>query len=278
MGGQALDASRTPAFTFKPQDLILVTDPKERFYSPTVNDPVSDLDVLDCATRGILVSIRVRRTDRGSIVTAGRQRTKRALIVNALTGVAPYTGDLSSVVDAIERLKDSSIGQRVVELAIKNFEQGGVMLFARAANSGTETEEEANGLVEDEMRRGGSGYPWDVRARRAVQLIERGQPIEVVAAGMQDVTVETLKRWIAKLNAGETSAPKPKKERAPRATSTRPKFKIVKKLYARAAEVGGLSPREFAILDFVMGKMNEHTLSVIVPELAPPAEEATTNV
>lgn len=264
-GTQALEASRTPAFTFKPQDLIMVTTPGERFYSPTVEDEIPDADVMDTALRGVLQSLRVRRTDKGSVVTAGRQRTKRALVVNALLGI-PYTGSVNAVFLAIERLKASPMGDRIVEIALKKHGAEGIMLRAFAANSGTEADEEINGVAEDEMRRGGSGCPWDVRARRAQQLIESGQPIERVAESMTDVTVPTLKRWIAKLNAGQTSA-EPKKVRT---ASSRPKAKILKKVFRYAGSAAGLTPRERTLIYFVMGLVTEDGLLSAVPELAPP--------
>lgn len=263
-GTQALDASRAPAFTFKPQDLTLVSAQGERFYSPTVEDPIDDLRVLDVASRGVKLSILVRRdkVNGRSVVVDGRNRVKLALVVNALTGVCPYTGNLYSVLEAIKRLKDSDIGRRIVELAL-TWGAEGVMLKAFADNGGSDLDAEANGIATDEMRRGGAGCTWDVRAKRAQQLIEAGQPIESVAANMNGVTVATLKRWIAKLNAGETLQPK-----KVRTASSRPKTKDLKRLFKNAGQVSGLTPRERTLIYFVMGVTNEETLLAAVPELA----------
>lgn len=267
-GTQALSASRTPAFTLYPHDLILVTTPGERFYSPTVEDEVSDADVLDVALRGVLQSLRVRRTDAGSVVTAGRQRTKRALVVNALLGAHAYDGLLESVHQAIARLKNSPTGDRIVEIAMKKHGLDGVMLRAFAANSGSDVDEEICGLAEDEMRRGGSGSTWQVRAQRARALVEAGQPLERVAESMGGVSVATLRKWIARLSA-PAAPPKPA-----RAAAARPKMKVVKRIYARAVESGGLSLRECALLDFFAGRsMDEERLVRIFPELAPPKKE-----
>lgn len=267
-GTQALSASRTPAFTLPPHDLILVTTPGERFYSPTVEDAVSDADVLDTALRGVLQSLRVRRTDAGSVVTAGRQRTKRALIVNDLLGAHAYDGPIQAVRDVIERLRGTDLGNRIVEIAMKKHGMNGVMLRAFAANSGSDVDEEICGLAEDEMRRGGSGSTWQVRAIRAQALVEAGQPMERIAESMGGVAVPTLRKWIAKL-----SAP-PAAPRAKQAATARPKMKVVKRIYARAVESGGLSLRECALLDFFTGRsMDEERLVRIFPELAPPKKE-----
>lgn len=273
-GTQALDASRTPAFTFHPHDLIFVVTPGERFYTPTVDDEIPDADVMDMALRGALQSLRVRRTDAGSVITAGRQRTKRALVVNALLGAHAYDGPLASVREAIARLKNSPMGDRIVEVAMKKHGLDGVMLRAFAANSGSDVDEEINGLVEDEIRRGGSGSPWQVRAQRAQALVEAGQPLERVAECMGGVSVATLRKWIAELSA-PVAPPKPVRD----PVALRPKLKSMKRIYARAAEAGGLSQREYALLDFFMGRnMDEERLVGIFPELAPPKKEAESAV
>lgn len=266
-GTQALSASRTPAFTYEPHKLILVTEPGTRFYSDTVNDPISLWRVLDIAARGVKVAMLVRRTDAGDTVVDGRNRVKLGLVVNHLTGVHLYDGDLSSVHECIERIKGTDLETRIIELAQRRHGEGGVMIKALANNSGTDAEAEADGLAADEMRRGGSGYSWEVRARRAQQLIEAGQPIERVVESMDGVTVGTLRKWIAKLNA-PPAAPKPA-----RAATLRPKAKTLKRIFGGKNATPGLSLRESTLILFIMGGQDEAGLFRAFPELATPAKE-----
>ena len=267
-GTQALNVSRTPAFTYKPQDLVLVTQPGARFYSATIDDRIDDARVLDIAARGVKVPILVRRTTAGDVVVDGRNRVKRSLVVNHLIGAHLYTGDLLAVREAIERIKGSDLETRIIELAQKRHGDGGVMVKAIANNSGTDAEAEADGLAADEMRRGGSGCTWDVRARRARQLIEAGQPIERVVESMDNVPVPTLRKWIAKLSAGP-STPKARIK----TTSSRPKAKELKQLFAGIANIG-FTPREYALIGYFMGTTNREHLVSTVPELiTTPAKE-----
>lgn len=265
-GTQALDASRTPAFTYEPHALVLVTKPGERFYSPTIEDPIPDSDILDAANRGIKQSLMVRKTPKGDVVVAGRQRTKRALVVNHLLGVKTYAGPIKSVKDAIARLKGTDLEARIVEIAGAKFPKG-LMLKAFAENSGTDLDAEASGIAEDEIRRGGAGTSTQIRAARARQLIEAGYPLEKVAETMQGVTLAMLRRWAKAAPSSESKAPKK------RGKATRPSAKQLEKALAAAEVAHGRGCDAWNVLAWALGKIDTATFSSAYPHLVEPPSD-----
>jgi hypothetical protein len=258
-GTQALDASRTPAFTYEPDALILVTKPGERFYSPTVEDPIPDGDVLDAVSRGIKLSLLVRKTAHGDVVVAGRQRTKRALVVNHILGVKKYDGPIKSVRDTIARIKGTPIEERIIEIGTAKWPKG-LMLRAFAENGGSDLDAEAAGIAEDEIRRGGSGQNNAIRAARARQLSESGYPIDKIAETMRDVSIVTLRRWINKDPGGKAKAGK-------RGKATRPGAAKLKKVIERA-EAANLAQSAIAALQWAAGDITDDQFFDVYPRLA----------
>lgn len=251
MGGtQALVAARTPAFTFEPNKLTIITDHADPLYDPRLNLPIRRAMLIDIAVRGIHTPISVRRRGKLNIVVAGKQRTKHAVVLNALVAGIKYEGILASVRDAIHEFgADADLVKQLAAFT------GGKPLRIRAvaANSGEDLA--ARMLMRSEnAQRVGDAKAERIRAIR--DEVERfGTPVDELAAA-EGVSEATVKRWLK----SDPDA-KPKK----RGKATRPGLSAIKKL---AASLNGEAPAFKLALRWVAGEATSADVINELPALA----------
>jgi hypothetical protein len=77
-----LDSKHGDLFRVYPEDLEIVTDPKDILYDKRIDLPVEDSDVLNVMAIGVKLPIIVARRGEKIVVVDGRQRTKWALAAN----------------------------------------------------------------------------------------------------------------------------------------------------------------------------------------------------
>lgn len=117
-GGQALAGARgRSTFSYYPDELTIITDPRHSLYDERVELAVSDEAVLNAVVMGIVEPVVVVKHGDEEVVDDGNQRVKRALVANALVGRA-YRGPLKCVREAIDRLKKNDVGKRIMELLV----------------------------------------------------------------------------------------------------------------------------------------------------------------
>lgn len=79
-------ASRLNAFTFDPDDLVLITDKKDPLYDVRVELPLKPEFVANVKAVGIIEPVVVRRVEDRAVVIDGRQRVKAARAINKEAG------------------------------------------------------------------------------------------------------------------------------------------------------------------------------------------------
>lgn len=168
--------------SWEAHELVLDAIPDER-----LEDPISDEAILNFAVAGQLQPCLVRANGRGVEVVEGRQRVKRALVINHLAGRHEYDGELKSVKDAIARLTGSPIGKRVVEEAPK-----GIKVLV-TVHHGDEKEAQRAAIAANEHR---ADDPLDRKIRKAKRLARQGFSEAEIALDF-GVSRATAKRWIA---------------------------------------------------------------------------------
>ncbi len=238
---QAFDAPRLGGFfSYDPADLTLIVDEKDDLYDDKIHDPVPDEDLLNAAAQGIQQNITVRRRGNLTIVTAGRQRTKRALIVNALMGV-PYTGPVQSVHAAIKRLstvpESIAVAKRIVIMMGKDV----LYVPARGNNEGDEADARIVGFTENAFRR--QDDPVKLRATEAQRLERLGWDVTRIADKLGPVSIGTVKRWLQL----DTSKPR-EKEKRPKLV--RPSAVALTKVHEKIEQK--LTERERVLLDWLL--------------------------
>lgn len=82
MKKQAFDAKRGVLFSFDPDDVTLIMDPKDPLYDARVELPLKAGFVANVRARGVIVPIVVYKRDGVPIVIDGRQRVKAAREAN----------------------------------------------------------------------------------------------------------------------------------------------------------------------------------------------------
>lgn len=239
---QAFDAPRLGGFfSYDPADLTLIVDPKDALYDEKVHEEVPDEDVLNAAAQGIQQSISIRRRGDLTIVTAGRQRTKRALVVNALMGVK-YTGPVESVHDAIKRLstapKSVEVAKRIVVMMGKDI----LYVPARGNNEGDEADARIIGFTENAFRR--QDDPVMLRAIEAQRLERLGWDVTRIADKLGPVSIPTVRRWLnLDLDKSRTKEKRPK--------LVRPSAVALTKVHEKIA--GKMTKRERVLIDWWLG-------------------------
>jgi len=81
MGKTAFE-HRTNAYTFDPNDLVLVSDPDDQLYDPRVELPVDEGLVKSIMYHGFVGSVVIAKRGDEPVVVAGRQRVKAAREAN----------------------------------------------------------------------------------------------------------------------------------------------------------------------------------------------------
>lgn len=239
MGSKApvVGGSRIDAFGYAPHNLVLITDKKDNLYEERVDDEVTDGDILNFATQGQLQSIVVRMRGNDPIVLAGRQRTKRALIINDLIGLHAYKGHLTSVLTAIRRIRAN---EKLLKTIVTVCPHGIKRLVAAMRNAGTDATALGIATAENEYR---EDDVLERKIRRAQRLAELGTTVEEMCTMFRGVHRTTIQRWLTT----SLSAPAQKKARA-----KRPNGKQVAELYEKVKKDG--TKREAEIVAWFLGK------------------------
>lgn len=240
-GTQSLDAVRTVAFSFDPNDLIIIDTPGHPLYQKDRNElPVSREAVIAIAIGPPASSLRVRRLEDGrNGVATGRQRTKAACVANAIGAGVPYTGTLRAIKEAIaEFKKDPEFVERVTTL----MRNKPIRLSALAANAKIA---DVRGMIatENALAQAESKNATIAAVQEDVQKYDI--PVNLVAE-QRGLTVGQVKRMLKV----DLSAP-PAKPKA-RGKSTRPSAKRIKAL----ASASGLPLPARLALEWAAG---EHT-------------------
>lgn len=205
--------------SWEAHELVLDAIPDER-----LDDPITDERIMNFAVSGQLQAVLVRPHDGKLAVVEGRQRVKRALVINHLVGRHAYRGPLKSVKAAIDRLTGTDIGKRIVEECPRG------MKVLVTVHRGDEQQAIRDSVVANEHR---DDDPLERKVRKAKRLAKQGfSPAEI--AGDFGVSEQTIGRWLAR-------DPDAKRVKKMRGATTMPKAKIRKVLDAGTPE---LSARE----------------------------------
>jgi hypothetical protein len=235
-----------------PHELTIVTDPRDPLCDvERLELPVTDERIINFAVRGQIQPIVVRLRDDKLVIVAGRQRWKRATVINHLAGVHIYKGPIKAVHEAIARLKDTDVEKRIVEKCPK-----GVKLKI-TVHRGSEAEAAHASLSENEQR---DEDPMIAKIQRAQRLSRNGFTDEDLADDF-GVGVPTVRRWLAR-DLDKPQAPKKKRGKA-----TRPGLQRLKKLVA-AEHFGGLPDETQRVLRWVAGEIDDDALLKGWPAMA----------
>lgn len=252
-GTQALEAQRAPAFSYAPEDLTLVTDPRDPLYDRRVEGcAVPRERVLDVAIRGVHTPIQVRRRGDDSVVIAGKQRTKAALVCNAIGAGVPYKGHVKAVKVAIEEFgADEDLVKKVTA-----FMRGKpIRVKAMAANSGDDSA--ARMLMRSENAQRQDDAKAD-RIRDVQEEIEKyATPIAELAIA-HGVSEQTIARW-SKVDLSAPAAAKGKRGKA-----TRPSAKKVRAVYEALPEGDALR----VPVGWMLGEVSKADFLKACPDLA----------
>jgi len=231
-----------------PHELTILTDPKDPLYDARVKLPLLDEAIMNLAAVGFVQAVAIRPRGSETLIVDGLQRTKRALVINHLTGTHEYNGPVQSVKDAIKRLSgaDSAIGKRIVQLCprgvkcpvIVNRSSNDAGVYA--AKVSANWFREADPLVE--------------QARKVQRLLQLGHSIEDCAEQF-GCHVATIKRW-AKMDTEKERPP-----RKARTKSARPTIKQIGKVHESA------NGKVKALLAWVCGKGSFEDAIKAFPEL-----------
>lgn len=82
-GTQSFRAKRGVIFSFDPDELVLIEDPKHPLYDVRVTLPLKAGFVANVAKMGVIVPVTIRKIDGRPVVLDGRQRVKAIRQVNA---------------------------------------------------------------------------------------------------------------------------------------------------------------------------------------------------
>lgn len=250
--GQALDAQRAPAFSFDPNELVIIDTPGHPLYQKDRNElPVSREAVIAIAIGPPASSLRVRRLEDGrNGVATGRQRTKAACVANAIGAGVPYTGGtLRAVREAIaEFKKDPEFVERVTTL----MRNKPIRLSALAANAKIA---DVRGMIatENALAQAESKNATIAAVQEDVQKYDI--PVNLVAE-QRGLTVGQVKRMLKV----DLSAPAAKAKA--RGKSTRPSAKMLTDI-ADALRAADHDHDAVILLEFAAGKI---TIAEVIKE------------
>ena len=101
----AFEASRMNAFSFDPEDLVLIEDPKHQLYDARVKAPIPPHLVASIKAHGITTPVIIRKMDDKPVVVDGRHRVRIARMLNE---TAKADGRDTIMVPAVVRRGDEA--------------------------------------------------------------------------------------------------------------------------------------------------------------------------
>lgn len=254
-GTQALSAARAPAFSFDPRDLVLATDPRDPLFDKSVHKPVYRVDVIDVAIRGIHTPPSVRRRGADSVVVIGRQRTKRAIVANALGAGQLYKGPVKAVQDAIREMGADADFVARVSLLMRGKP---LKVKVVACNSGSESETRMLMRSENSRRQ---VVTKEERIAAAREDSEKYGATAGEIAEAEGVSVATVKRWLA------SDPSEPVVDKKARGKSKRPSGKTIDRVFGSDGWTH-LTHREQQLLRWFAGTCADGAFEAVFPELA----------
>lgn len=239
----------------EPHELTVISDPTDPLYDHRLHLPIKDEAVLNLAAAGQVqpIAVRARGFDE-MVIVDGLQRWKRATVINHLVGRRAYEGEVACILEAIERLKNSTIGRRVVELA-----GGGMKLYISVYR----------GADKEALRAKGSANVWredDGKAeqiRKAQQMSRHGFSNAEIAETLGK-TETTVERYLA----ADPDKPITRKKRG---KSKRPGTKRLGQL---AELLTDPAPNLAVVLGWASGTRTEAEVVEAWPQLAPALKAA----
>lgn len=244
-GTQALALSRTVAFAASAHEFTLITDKDDRLYDHRVFEDLSDDFILSIALEGVVQSIRAQQRGKDVVVIIGKQRTKACAVIDHLCGAHAYRGSLAPIVEAIQRLKGSDLGKRIIE----EVGSRGVRLTVQVVPpAGGAAQAQKLMAVENAHRRGDTDAEL---ARKAQRMEVLAVPRAEIAQSL-NVTVNKLGRL---LKLDPDAAPKMKAKKAP--GPKRPGAKKIAAVIAALANAGQ-DARVVDALAWVMGTLSSN--------------------
>lgn len=252
-GTQALDLSRTVAFSAAAHELTLIVDKDDRLYDHRVFEPLSDEFILSVANHGVLQSIRCQARGKDNVVIIGKQRTKACLVIDHLVGARAYKGTLAPVLEAVQRLKVSDLGKRIVDLVGAKGVRLTVLVVPPSA--GAAGAQRVMG-VENAHRRGDTDAEL---ARKAQRMETLGVPRQEIASDL-GLTLNKLGRLL-KVDPDAAPAPKKKREPGPKRPGAK-RLAAARAVYAEEEEsVPAL------LLGWVLGEVPAARVVAVLPAL-----------
>lgn len=261
-GTQSLNLQRSaPTFTADPAELLIALPKTDPLYDPRVEGiAITKEDVILFLTVGPPV-IEVRRRGDDNIPIDGKQRTKSAIVVNALGAGVKYKGPVNSVKAAIKEL---SHDEHLVEFCTSKIGGKAVRLRCVDANAGNEAEARLKIKARNNFRHEDAIEETIAWARDQIEKF--GTPLAEVALAIRK-SEATVTKWL------KNGAPKKASERKKRVASARPPSSALRKvLQAGSAD---LSPREATLLRMTLEGVKTPGFIEAFPILATTLSEAS---
>lgn len=238
-----------------PHEIKVVEDPAHPLYDERLDLPVSDSAIRNFAVRGQVQPVAVRVDGKDLVLVEGRQRWKRAVVINHVSGAQVYKGKIKAVHDAIAGLEGSDLATLIADRC-----PNGIKLrfdvFRGTAQAASAAAVAANEHREDDGL--------ELKIRKAQRLAAQSFSAEdIVEEFAGRVSLATVKRWLAV----DLSKPKAKKARS---TTKKPGAKKLAALYDHVASGTGSAVGATAThaLGWAMGRVTWAQLVEVIPELA----------
>lgn len=185
-----------------PHEIKVIEDPAHALYDERLDLPVSDSAIRNFAVRGQVQPVAVRVDGKDLVLVEGRQRWKRAVVINHVAGVHPYKGKNAAVLDAIKRVTGTELADVVSERC------GNGIKLRFDVFRGTEQAAAGAAISANEHR---EDDPVEAKIRKAQRLAGNGfSPDDILTEFAGKVSLATVKRWLAV----DLSKPKTKKVRS----------------------------------------------------------------
>ena len=244
-----------------PDEFVVITDPKHPSYDERIETvPVTDERIRNFVAVGQVQPVSAVVVGNNLVLNAGRQRWKRATVINHIVGVRMYGGNVGPIWEAIERIKRTPFAKWISDQVPDG------MKLQFSLYRGDEMEAGRASVSENEQR---DEDPREAKIRKAQRMAKQGhQPEDIADAfgfGTDKAAIAKVKRWL-KVDLSKPSTPKT------RGKSTRPSAAKVKAVGALAAEHASDEIR--VVLDWVNGTngVDDAEFYRVFPALKPEAK------
>ena len=245
-----------------PHEFTVIEDEKHPLFDERLAMPMTEERIRNFAVQGQIQAIAARVDGDELVIVEGRQRWKRATVINHVCGAHIYKGKLASVLAAIHAVKGTDLEAVIVD----HYPNG--MKLALTVIRGDERSAALKSVAANEQR---DQDPLEMKRRRAQRMASQNFSIdEIREAFGNTISTATVKRWLAV----DLAKPRVKK---PRATKKRPGAKRLEALRGILTTIAGRSEptkanREgitgFALgLAWALGELTVEELKRALPDL-----------